>query len=264
MKLRWTIVFATFVMAPIANAQQPLATWDRFDYAHQRVDSAALSRLSLADLRRIRGIVFGRHGRVFAEDKDIDAYLRSRDWYRPDAKFTNARLTTLEQANLDVIRDAESAKHAQIETGDMRSYRHRVVTVAMLGHHTPGDWSVLSAEVEAVHGKRFDYGEPDEDEDGNPVFLLQRYFEDRYWYKPRRDYKPDELSTIERANLDTIRLAALHDLGYGVMPGTMYLFRQTPLTDTLLAHLTLYNLRLLRNEVYALHGRRFETPWLRD
>src|SRR6185503_18546685 len=55
----------------------------------------------------------------------------------------------------------------------------------------------------------------------------------------------------------------MRDLGFGVEPGMMYLFKSTLLTDTMLRHLTLYDLRLLRNEVYARHGRRFQTPWLR-
>jgi len=121
------------------------------------------------------------------------------------------------------------------------------------------------AEVEAVHGKRFDYGEPDEQsEDGRDIYYMQEYFNDRYWYTPRDDYKPAALSPIEVANLDTIRLAQMRDLGYGVMPGTMYLFRTTPLTDSLMKGQSLYELRILRNEVYALHGRRFQTPWLRS
>ncbi len=56
----------------------------------------------------------------------------------------------------------------------------------------------------------------------------------------------------------------MRDLGYGVAPGAMYLFQNTPLTDSLLHNITLYELRILRNEVYARHGRRFTTPWLRD
>ncbi|HEV8215313.1 MAG TPA: YARHG domain-containing protein, partial [Gemmatimonadaceae bacterium] len=72
------------------------------------------------------------------------------------------------------------------------------------------------------------------------------------------------LSAIERANADTIALARMRDLKLAVAPGTMYLFQTTALTDTLLRGVSLYDLRILRNELYARHGRRFETPWLRD
>src|SRR5439155_20961371 len=54
------------------------------------------------------------------------------------------------------------------------------------------------------------------------------------------------------------------DLGLGVAPGMMYLFQLNALSDSMLADLSLYDLRVLRNEVYARHGRRFQTPWLKE
>ncbi len=253
---------ATFAF-PRTSPAQKLADWERFDFAHKRVDSSAVEKMSLQDLRSLRGIVFGKHGRPFTDEADVHAYLKTRPWYKPDPAFTNARLSSMEKANVDLVRLAEAHKHAQIETGDMRFYRDRVVTVAMLGHHTAGDWDVIGAEVGAVHGQRFAPDDPDEfDPDGNNE--LQKYFNGRYWYRVREDYSPKMLSATERANADTIALARMRDLGYGVAPGLMYLFQSTPLTDSLLRGLSLYELRLLRNEVYARHGRRFETPWLRD
>ena len=53
------------------------------------------------------------------------------------------------EANIDVIRAAESRKHSQIETGDMRYYQHRVISTAMLGHHKAADWEVMAAEIGA-------------------------------------------------------------------------------------------------------------------
>ena len=252
------------IVAPTAQSQG-LTTWERFDFAHQRVDSSQLSRLSLAELRSLRGIVFGRHGRPFNDEADVKAYLKSRAWYKPDPGYKNSRLSPTEKTNIDVIRRAEARNHPQIETGDMRFYRDRVVTTAMLGHHTMADWQLLAAEIGAAHGQRFDDDEPDDiDADGNDVHVLQRYFDERYWYRGRKDYSPRELSAVERANADTIALASMRDLGFGVGPGLMYLFQSTPLTDSLLRRSSLYVLRLLRNEVYARHGRRFQTPWLRD
>jgi hypothetical protein len=147
----------------------------------------------------------------------------------------------------------------------MRFYRNRAVTTAMLGRHTAADWQLLAAEIGAAHGERFDSGEPDDvDADGRDVWALQRYFDDRYWYHGREAYSPTELSSVERANADTIALARMRDLGFGVAPGVMYLFQSTPLTDSLLRGVSLYEMRILRNEVYARHGRRFQTSWLRD
>ncbi len=49
---------------------------------------------------------------------------------------------------------------------------------------------VLVAEVEAIHGKRFD-DQP----------WLQQYFEERYWYAAADSYDPKKLTTIERKNI---------------------------------------------------------------
>jgi len=251
-------------LASGAAAQSPTA-WEKFDFAHAKVDSAAIDHMSLLALRQLRGIVFGKHGRPFPDETDVQTYLKSRPWYRPDTTFTNARLNAREKANLDVIRGAEARKHTQIETGDMRYNQNRVVTTAMLGHHTAADWEVISSEIGAIHGQTFMDEEPDEEDyEGRDVWVLQKYFDDRYWYHRRKDYSNKELSAIERANADTIALARMRDLKLAVAPGTMYLFEKTPLTDTLLRGVSLYELRILRNEVYARHGRRFETPWLRD
>lgn len=255
---------ALFAISSLQQAHaQAVTSWERFDFAHKRVDSAAVEKMSLQDLRLLRGIVFGKHGRPFTDEKDVQTFLKSRPWYKGDPAFTNVRLSAMEKANIDIIRLAEAHKHAQIETGDMRYYRNRVITSAMLGHHTAGDWQVIASEISAVHGQRFGPDDPDDfDPDGDNE--LQKYFNERYWYRVREDYSPKQLSAIERANLDTIAIARMKDLGYGVAPGLMYLFQTTPLTDSILHWMSLYDLRLIRNEVYARHGRRFETPWLRQ
>jgi YARHG domain len=59
--------------------------------------------------------VFGRHGRPFTDEADVQAYLKTRSWYRPNPAFSNASLSAMEKANIDVIRRAEMTKHPQIE-----------------------------------------------------------------------------------------------------------------------------------------------------
>jgi YARHG domain len=267
--MRWTTRILSIIVMLAAGAStgaaQALAPWEHFNFAHERVNEPDIANLSPSDLRLLRGIVFGRHGRTFTDEPDVHSYLVGRPWFRPNPRFSNASLSSIEKANIDVIRRAEMTKHLRIETGDIRYLKDKPITVKMLGHHTAGDWEVLEAEISATHGATFMSGEPDDQTpDGEDVYLLQRYFDDRYWYRRDEHYDPKVLSAVERANLDTIQLARMHDLGLSVSPGLMYLFQSIPLTDTTLRGLTLYDLRLLRNEVYARHGRRFETPWLRD
>ncbi|HEY7393913.1 MAG TPA: YARHG domain-containing protein, partial [Gemmatimonadaceae bacterium] len=258
------MVIAVALGAGAARAQD-LSAWERFDFAHKRVDEAEVAKLPLSELRSLRGIVFGRHGRPFSDEPDVQAYLKTRSWYRPDPKFSNARLSAMEKANIDVIRRGEMTKHPQIQTGDVRYLKDKPITVKMLGHHTARDWEVLEAEISATHGAPFENGEPDDfGPNGEEIYLLQKYFDDRYWYHRDDKYDPKVLSPVERANVDTVKLARMRDLGLNVAPGLMYLFQSTPMTDSVLRGVSLYDLRLLRNEVYARHGRRFQTPWLRD
>ena len=114
-----------------------------------------MQKLSPEDLKLLRGIIFGRHGRVF-KDNDIKVYLEEQSWYKPNPEFKNSLLSDVERQNLDLIRIAEAAKHEFIQPGDMRYWRDRQITARKLGKHSGAEWKVLVAEVEAIHGKRFD------------------------------------------------------------------------------------------------------------
>jgi hypothetical protein len=198
----------------------------------------------------MRGIVFGRHGRIF-KDSDIKDYLAGRSWYKPDPKFQNSVLNETERANLDLIREAEAEQHKYIEPGDMRWWQKRAFSPEQLGEHPAAEWTILRAEIEAIHGKRFD-DQP----------WLQQYFEDRYWYKAVSNYNPRSLSEVEWENIGTIEKEEKQQRHIAVSPGDMEHFENAELTESMLHGLSLYELRLLRNEFYARHGRRFRTEWI--
>src|SRR6185503_10632817 len=196
----------------VASAQDGLQKWDDVNLAEVSIKPADLASLELQELKLLRGIVFGRHGRVF-KDVAISKYLGGRSWYRPNPEFKNSVLNDTERANLDLIRDAEAAKHEQVEPGDMRHHVKRTLTRKQLGTHSKAEWMVLHAEVEAIHGKRFD-DQP----------WLQQYFEERYWYKASDKYDSKELSAIERKNLQTIATAQRSQRKLALAPGDLELF----------------------------------------
>ena len=247
---------AALALALLAAASGAAQDSDAFkkieavDFSKQALRREQLGDLELSDLKLLRGVVFGRHGRVF-KDRDIQGYLKDQPWYKPDPNFTNAALNETERANLDLIRELEADKHDRIEPGDLRWWQAREMTEENLGAHSSAEWHVLRAEVEAVHGKRFD-DEP----------WLQQYFEDRYWYKADAAYNPHSLSATERHNLSAIEAAQRKQRHAAVSPGDMELFENRPVTEDMLRGLSLYELRLLRNEIYARRGRQFKTEWL--
>ena len=242
-----------FVSAVTTSAQDdPIDAWKNFDFSQSAMKQADVQKLSIWDLKLLRGLVFGRHGRVF-KDADIKNYLEAQAWYQPNTDFDNSMLNDTERRNLDLIRIAEASKHKTIQPGDMRYWRDRPITARKLGQHSGAEWKVLQAEVEAIHGKRFD-DEP----------WLQQYFEERYWYRANDKYDSKKLSTIERKNLEMLTTAQKKQRKVALLPGDMELFENKAITELLLRGLSLHELRLLRNEVYARHGRMFRAEWLQQ
>jgi len=238
-----------FTCAAAVLAQDSMARWQSFDFAKSALKPAQMAGMPLEDLKLLRGIVFGRHGRVF-KDAEIKTHLESQDWFKANPSFSNADLNDVERHNLDVIRDAEARMHPTVQPGDMRFWRTRALTAKKLGTHSGAEWLVLRSEIEAIHGKRF--AEP----------WLQKYFDERYWYKASNDFKPAQLSAIEQKNLLTIAEAQKRSRKIAIAPGDMELFENKPISAQMLHGLSLNELRLLRNEIYARHGRQFQAPWL--
>jgi len=240
------------VFSVTANAQYGIDNWKNFDFSENAIKQAQIQNLELYQLKFLRGLVFGRHGRVF-KDAEIKSFLDEQVWYQPNPEFKNSMLNNTERRNLDVIRIAEAAKHETIQPGDMRYWRNRAIPARKLGKHSGAEWKVLLAEVEAIHGKRFD-DEP----------WLQQYFEERYWYFPNEKYDAKKLSAIERKNLETLSGAQKKQRRVALLPGDMELFENKTISEQMLQGLSLHELRLLRNEVYARHGRMFRAEWLQQ
>lgn len=235
-----------------AQAQDPMDAWKDFNFRNNAIKQVQVQNLELYDLKLLRGLVFGRHGRVF-KDAEIKQFLETQSWYKPNAEFNNSLLNDTERRNLDVIRIAEAAKHETIQPGDMRYWRDRAIPARKLGKHSGAEWKVLLAEVEAIHGKRFD-DEP----------WLQTYFEERYWYFPSEQYDAKKLSVIERKNLEVLSGAQKKQRRVALLPGDMEFFENKTISQQMLQGLSLHELRLLRNEIYARHGRMFRADWLQQ
>jgi hypothetical protein len=258
-KLR-AVIHATLLMASVIpllcgfsrQDHVPTAEWEKFDFAKQEIDPRSLPRIPLKELKLLRGIIFGRHGRIFVE-QEIQDYLYSTKWYKPDDAFTNALLNSTERKNLDLVREAEAKRHARVEPGDLRFYKDRSITREMLGQPTLAELHIMRSEIEAIHGKRFDE-EPS----------LQKYFEERYWYVPATKYEPGTLTETERKNIATFAGFQKAQRNLKLAPGDMISFQNRPVTEDLLQGLSLHELRLIRNEIYALHGRQFRTFWIQD
>ena len=230
--------------------------WQKFDFTKRKITRAQLEKLDVSaafsQLELLRGVVFGKRGRVFKE-RSIQDYLEKQAWYKPNPKFTNALLTRMERDNLDLIRLAEAERHESIEPGDMRIWQTKLIEEVNIRSYTPAELTILIAEIEAVHGKTF----PEEE-------WLQKYFDERYWYKRNPNYAPTVLSEIERKNLEKLFAQKSEGRNTAISIGDMENFQDVLLTEDKLKGLTLMELRMIRNEFWARRGKKFDTPGIRQ
>lgn len=230
--------------------------WQKFDFAKKKLTKAQLDKLKteqeISELELLRGVVFGRRGRIFKE-KSIQEYLEKQNWYKPNPAFRNALLTKTERDNLDLIRLKEAEKHLTIQPGDMRLWQAKLITEDNVGSYTAAEWRVLIAEIEAIHGKTF----ADEQ-------WLQKYFDERYWYKSNPNYSPTVLNETERKNLEMLLSEKSKGRNTAISIGDMENFQTVALTEDLLKGLSMMELRMIRNEIWARRGRRFDTPGIRQ
>ncbi len=229
-------------------AQDKMKKWQTFDYSRKKLTRLQLAKVAPEDLQLLRGIVFGKRGRIFKEQA-IQNYLSKQKWYQPKESFTNTVLTPTERVNIDLIREAEANLHDNVKPGDLRFWQKKEIPDDKLYTDTAADWRVMIAEVEAIHGKIFT-DEP----------WLQKYFEDRYWYKANPNYNGSVLTEIERKNLEKINAKRNEDRKVAVSFGDMDKFQNAPLTEELLKGLSLNDLRLIRNEFMARRGKKYVTP----
>ncbi len=257
-----SLVVSVAVSAQIDPAARA-ARWKEFGkYGFEKVDftktlltKARLSRLKIGDdadeYALLRGVVFGKRGRVFKE-RSIQDYLEKQSWYKPNPRFNNAALTKLERANLDLIRLAEGQKHTFVEPGDMRIWQAKPIGDDNLREYSPAEIAILIAEIEAIHGKTFSEE------------WIQKYFDERYWYKRDPAYAPAALTDIERKNIE--RLIAEKEKGRktAISVGDMENFQNVLLTEDKLAGLSLLELRVIREEFWARRGKKFDAPGIRQ
>src|ERR1043166_335895 len=88
-----------------------------FNFARTKLTKASIAKLkedeNADDFALLRGVVFGKHGRIFKE-RSIQDYLEKQSWYKPSKNFTNAVLTPTERTNLDFIRITEAERPPSI------------------------------------------------------------------------------------------------------------------------------------------------------
>ncbi len=126
-----------------------------------------------------------------------------------------------------------------------------------LNQYSGSELKIMRNAIYAIHGRRFRDAK------------LRNYFSSLDWYNPTRDEVPDrELNKYEKANVEKIHRL---ESGFSYSP-TPYYSYSSDFSWLSTEYVSYYDLsgyyssqlRIMRNAIYAMHGRRFKDADLRN
>jgi hypothetical protein len=211
---------------------------------------------SLRELAILRNTIYARYGWDGFRKPWLRDHFRAQPWFRPNAKFSYKLTTEADRQNAHFIAVKEQS-FTQLELEHLRDdvfARHGKVWSDLPKWEAPDGkitrsctrpaWSHLS----------------DEDLDAFPACRYAK----RSWYKPNPSFRDDQLGADDRVELGLIARAlgefAVDNPGLGVQAGSL----DELLDVAKLRQLSLRDLRLLRNTIYARRGRLFKSLVLHD
>jgi hypothetical protein len=183
------------------------------------------------------------HGKRFVSEPWLQRYFDERYWYAPDRAYDPARLSAIERHNLATIDSLRRGPGgADVSPCDMALFEQRRIAPGQLRGASFSTLRILRNEIYARHGLTF----------GKE--WLDEYFAERSWYVPRPG-AVIVLSEVEQRNVATIVRAEREQRAS---------LSTVSLDERMLDGLFREDVRLLRYQVYARHGRVFRERWIQD
>jgi hypothetical protein len=150
-------------------------------------------------------------------------------------------LGVIERNNLQLIDTIRrQQRRVALAPGDMELFENKLITERMLQGLSLHELRLLRNEIYARHGRIF------------KTLWIQQYFGFQPWYDPREEFKDEELTGPNKTNVETI-VAYENKLHNSIAT--------KPITRALLQGLFVEDVRKMRDEIYARHGKVFKDPW---
>lgn len=224
-----------------------------------RCDGALLESKSLRELSILRNTIYARYGWDGYRKPWLRAYFHAQPWFKPNPKFSYKQLADADRKNAHFIAVREQSL-TDVELGKMRDDIY--ARYGKIWKEKP-EWTLKSGKVvnQCTRPKGADLDDDFGDIDG--AFPACRYAKAK-WYKPDPNFSPSRISADDKIELGLLSRAmgefALDDDARGKTEGSL----DRTLTLEEVRQLSLRDLRLLRNTIYARRGRSFKSEVLRD
>ena len=235
-----------------------------------KLDSVAISRVvckgdllqekTLRELSILRNTIYARYGWDGYRKPWLKAYFHSQPWFHPNASFSYKLLSDADKKNAHFIGVREQA-FRQDELEWMKS--------DVLARHGKvwGDvpeWKLANGKTVKACSVPKDLAPDAEYDDFTITLSKDCHYRQLKWYKADRAWKDSALDANDKVELGLIARSmgsfALDDEAREKTSES--LDRVVPVSE--LRQLSLRDLRLLRNTIYARRGRHFKSEVLRD
>jgi hypothetical protein len=230
-------------------------------YDHRTVlcEGGLLDGKSLRDLSILRNTIYARWGWDGYRKPWLKAYFASQPWFKPNPKFSYKLLSDADRKNAHFIATKEQ---------DFTSEELEKMRATIFAHHgkvwnDKPEWELKSGKK--VHSCTQPKNVTEEMKGAFEEFAgWDCAFAKEAWYKPNPKFSESELTADEKIELGLLSRAmgefALDDDKRGKTESSL----DRVLKPEELRALSLRDLRLLRNTIYARRGRPFKSEILRD
>jgi hypothetical protein len=220
-----------------------------------------LERRSLRELSILRNTIYARQGWDRFRKPWLRDYFHAQPWFKPNPAFSYKRLSDVDRKNAHFIAVREQS------LTDVELKRRRDDVFARYGKIWTEKPVWTLANGKTVTACTRPKGAVDEDDDGDRGVVASFpacVYPKLKWYKPDPRFSVSKLSADDKIELGLLARAmgefALDDDARG--KSEQSLDRLLKLDQV--RQLSLRDLRLLRNTIYARRGRTFKSEVLRD
>jgi hypothetical protein len=225
---------------------------ERVDRARVVCKNGELDGKTLRELSILRNTIYARYGWDGYRKPWLRDYFHAQPWFKANAKFSYKQLSDADRKNAHLI----AAREQGLTDGELRVMRDDVYARRGKVWNDKPEWHANGKTVKSC--KRPKDADEDELESRDCRYLKTS------WYQPNPAFADAQLTAGDKVEIGLIDRGmgsfALDDDTRG---------KQEEGLDRILAvrdlrQLSLRDLRLLRNTIYARHGRPFKSEILRD
>jgi len=219
-----------------------------------------LEHKSLRELSILRNTIYARYGWDGYRKPWLRAYFHAQPWFKPNPKFSYKLLSDADRKNAHLIAAAEQ----RFISDDLKLMRNDIFARYGKVWTDKPTWELKNGKTIAS------CTQPKHAEDGqNEGFEIDLefpacHYAKEKWYKPDPTFSPTKISDDDKIELGLLARAmgefALDNESRGKSESSL----ERTLTLEELRQLSLRDLRLLRNTIYARRGRTFKSEILRD